>query len=96
MLISELLVNNATETWKINIRESKTNSNVLQFFKLGIDHISGGYDHIAFLMGILLVAGTITRSIIAVSGFTMGHSLSLFATIGIIESNNKIVEIFIR
>ena len=97
ILISELLVNNATETWKISTSESqKPNSNVLQFFKLGVDHISGGYDHIAFLMGILLVAGTITRSIIAVSGFTIGHSLSLFAaTVGIIESNSKIVEVFI-
>ena len=97
ILMSELLVNNATNIWQIDTSQQlNENKNLVSFFVLGINHIIGGYDHLAFLFGVLLVAGSIRRSIIAVTGFTIGHSLSLIgSTIGLIEANAKIVEAFI-
>ena len=97
ILISELLLNNSSGVWKIDPTIiAKENSSLYSFFKLGLEHILGGYDHLAFLFGILLVANTMLRSIIAISGFTLGHSASLFvATIGLVEANSRIVEVFI-
>jgi hypothetical protein len=66
------------------------------FLDLGIRHILSGVDHIAFLLGMLLVAGTIGRSIAAVTGFTLGHSLSLAAAVlGYLQANGRLVEAFI-
>jgi len=91
------LINNASGPWEINPEiPSKANQSFLSFFMLGMEHILGGYDHLAFLLGILLVAHTISRSIIAITGFTIGHSASLLAaTIGYVETNGRIVEVFI-
>jgi len=96
-LISELLINNASSPWEINTRETmKKNQSFGNFFVLGIEHILGGYDHLAFLFGILLVAASVKRSIIAITGFTIGHSASLFAaTAGMVSTNSRIVEIVI-
>jgi len=96
-MISELLINNASGPWEINPEiPRKANQSFLSFFALGMEHILGGYDHLAFLLGILLVAHTISRSIMAITGFTIGHSASLLAaTIGYVETNGRIVEVFI-
>lgn len=96
-LISELLVKNTSSPWEINTSEMvKKNQSFGNFFILGMEHILGGYDHLAFLFGILLVAASIKRSIIAITGFTVGHSASLFAaTAGMVSTNSRIVEIVI-
>ena len=96
-LISEQLVNNASLPWEINTDETvNKNQSFTSFFVLGMEHIMGGYDHLAFLFGILLVAASIKRSIIAITGFTIGHSASLFAaTSGMVTTNSRIVEIVI-
>lgn len=66
------------------------------FLDLGIRHILSGIDHIAFLLGMLLVAGTLMRGITAVTGFTLGHSLSLAAAVlGFVEADGRLVEAFI-
>ena len=66
------------------------------FFDLGVGHILSGIDHIAFLAGLLLVAGSLGRSIAAVTGFTIGHSLSLaMAVLGYLQADGRLVEAFI-
>ncbi len=66
------------------------------FLDLGVRHILSGIDHIAFLAGLLLVAGTLGRSIAAVTGFTLGHSLSLAAAVlGYLQADGRLVEAFI-
>jgi hydrogenase/urease accessory protein HupE len=47
------------------------------YFRLGVEHILGGLDHLLFVTGLLLVAGTIRRSLVAVTGFTLAHSITL-------------------
>lgn len=46
-------------------------------FLSGIEHILIGFDHIAFLLGLILLPMTWSRMLIMVSAFTLGHSLSL-------------------
>lgn len=53
------------------------------FFRLGFGHIFTGYDHLLFLLGLLLVCTRWRTLVIIVSCFTVGHSLTLaLATLG--------------
>lgn len=47
------------------------------YFWLGLGHIIGGLDHLLFITGLLIVAGTMRRSLIALTGFTLAHSVTL-------------------
>ncbi|MEO7112886.1 MAG: HupE/UreJ family protein, partial [Polyangiaceae bacterium] len=62
-------------------------------FKMGIEHILTGYDHLMFLFGLVLIGGR-TRSLIAlVTAFTIAHSISLaLATLGIFTPSPVFIE----
>ena len=63
-------------TWLVPERESKLGV-AKQYTLLGITHIWGGFDHLLFLICLLLVAGTWRRILITVTGFTIAHSVTL-------------------
>jgi hypothetical protein len=44
---------------------------------LGIEHILGGVDHLAFVMGLLFLVGFQRRLIVTITAFTAAHSLTL-------------------
>lgn len=46
-------------------------------FALGVEHIATGYDHLLFVLGLLLLAASRRRVIAAVTAFTAGHSVTL-------------------
>lgn len=91
----ETLFTERINDWAINVSAARTPS-FSAFLELGIRHILSGIDHIAFLLGMLLVAGTLMRGVTAVTGFTLGHSLSLAAAVlGFVEADGRLVEAFI-
>ena len=47
------------------------------FLKLGNQHILSGYDHLLFLAGLFLAAGTARQLIALLTAFTIAHSISL-------------------
>ncbi len=47
------------------------------YFRIGVDHIIGGIDHLLFLAGLLIIAGSLKRTVITATGFTIAHSLTL-------------------
>jgi hydrogenase/urease accessory protein HupE len=47
------------------------------YLRLGVEHIWSGIDHLLFVAGLLLLAGTMRRVLLAVTGFTIAHSLTL-------------------
>lgn len=66
------------------------------YFGLGVSHILTGYDHLAFVVCILLLARSQRRAIWLVSGFTIGHSLTLaLAVFGLVVPNAAVVEAMI-
>lgn len=68
-------------------------SSVLSYLWIGIDHILSGYDHLAFVLGLLLICRSLREVIICVTGFTLGHSLTLcLAYLGILSANIPAVE----
>ncbi|HEX8703331.1 MAG TPA: HupE/UreJ family protein, partial [Myxococcaceae bacterium] len=48
--------------------------------QLGMKHIFEGIDHLAFLLALLLVGGSLKRVLVMVTSFTVAHSLTLGAT----------------
>jgi hypothetical protein len=47
------------------------------YLRLGIEHILSGFDHLLFLIGLIALAGTLRSLLLAVTAFTVAHSLSL-------------------
>jgi hypothetical protein len=56
------------------------------FLRLGLEHILGGWDHIAFLAALLLSSRRLRSVLGWVTAFTLAHSLSLgLATLGLVD-----------
>jgi len=66
------------------------------FIGMGIEHIATGIDHLAFLLALLITARTARQVLAIVTGFTVGHSLTLsLAVLGVIQANRGAVECLI-
>lgn len=64
-----------------------------EFLLLGIHHIFTGYDHIAFLLGLLLLGGSLRGLIKVVTSFTIAHSITLaVAALGLFAPPTRVVE----
>jgi hydrogenase/urease accessory protein HupE len=73
--------------------EQPKTSAVHQFLVLGIEHIVTGWDHLAFLCGLLIVGGKLRDAIKIITSFTLAHSLTLaLATLNVINIPSRIVE----
>lgn len=49
------------------------------FITIGIEHILGGWDHLAFILMLILLAGSLRDVAWVATGFTVAHSLTLAA-----------------
>jgi HupE / UreJ protein len=65
----------------------------LEFLKLGIVHIFVGYDHIAFLLALLLTGGSTLTIVKIVTAFTAAHSVTLsLAALDLVTLSPIVVE----
>lgn len=66
---------------------------LVEYFRLGVAHILTGFDHLVFLLGVVLIA-TRSRSVFAaVTAFTVAHSLTLaLAVLGFVSVSPRLVE----
>lgn len=66
---------------------------IAQFFVLGVEHIFTGYDHILFIIGILLITTFFLQLTKIVTSFTIAHSITLIiATLGIFALSPRLTE----
>ena len=69
---------------------------LMRYTRLGIEHIFGGIDHLVFLFALLLLLPTRTAILWMVSGFTLGHSVTLsLAVLGWIVPDGAAIEALI-
>ncbi len=54
-------------------------STATAFFLLGVEHIATGYDHLLFLLALILCGGKLIELIKIITAFTIAHSLTLGA-----------------
>ena len=56
------------------------------YFRLGVEHILLGFDHLLFVLSLLLITNGVWRLIKTVSAFTLSHSITLTAaTLGFVQ-----------
>ena len=67
-----------------------------QYLEIGSKHILAGADHLAFLFGLVLLASGWREMAWLITGFTLGHSISLaLAVLGFATPNGVMVEALI-
>jgi hydrogenase/urease accessory protein HupE len=66
---------------------------VQKFVPAGIHHILIGPDHLLFLVGLLLLGGSVRQLLVVVTAFTLAHSLTLsLAALDIVSPPARIIE----
>ena len=80
-------------TIPLNINSGSNSESFLRFLALGIEHILTGYDHLAFLLAVLLTGGSLLSNARIITSFTIAHSLTLaLATFNVFTLPPAIVE----
>ncbi len=69
------------------------NAGFLEFMKMGMEHIFTGIDHMSFMLGLVLISRRIRDLLFVVTGFTIGHSLTLaLAVTGILRPHADYID----
>jgi hydrogenase/urease accessory protein HupE len=69
------------------------NDSVWHFLWLGVEHILAGWDHLTFLLGLLVVGARGKEALKIITAFTVAHSLTLaLATFDLVRIPSSIVE----
>ncbi len=64
-----------------------------RFVRLGVEHIFTGYDHLAFLLGLLVATSTLGSLVKIVTSFTVAHSITLaLATFNLVVLPSRLTE----
>ncbi len=68
-------------------------SHIGRFVLLGIEHILSGYDHIAFLLALIVIAPSIRAVLPIITAFTAAHSITLLlAALRLVTIDSRLVE----
>lgn len=84
----ERVLSDGARTWTLidassSRVEDAQGTSLLGYLVLGIEHIMTGYDHLAFLLALLLIQTSLSEVAKIVTGFTVAHSITLaLATLG--------------
>jgi hypothetical protein len=65
----------------------------IEFIRMGIMHIFTGIDHMSFLLGLVLISRRLRDLVFVVTGFTIGHSLTLaLAVTGVLRPHAEYID----
>jgi hydrogenase/urease accessory protein HupE len=63
------------------------------FFMMGVEHILTGYDHLLFLLGLLIAISQFRATLLVITCFTLAHSTTLaLAAFDVVRISGRIVE----
>ena len=92
-LLAERMLSADSKDLTIDLRSKLNNNSIFRFVVLGIEHILTGYDHLAFLLALLIAGGSLRHNTKIITSFTVAHSLTLaLATLGLVNISPAIVE----
>jgi HupE/UreJ protein len=67
-----------------------------RFLALGVEHIGTGWDHLAFVVALILLAASLREVVALATGFTVAHSVTLaLAVTGMIRPDQQSIEALI-
>ena len=82
----------ARET-RVTVSTGEATRGVGSFFLLGIEHILTGYDHLLFLLALILRGGNLWSLFKIITAFTIAHSITLaLAALNIVMLPERLVE----
>ncbi len=91
--LAERMLTAQSKDLTVPLSHTSNSESFLRFLVLGIEHIFTGYDHIAFLLAVLLTGGSLYSNVRVITSFTIAHSLTLaLATFGVFTLPPSIVE----
>jgi len=93
----EQLISKDVRTLDASATEGRLqNASFFDFVKMGMMHIFTGIDHISFILGFIIIARNLRDLLFVVTGFTIGHSLTLaLAVTGIIRPHAEYIDALI-
>jgi len=69
------------------------NAGFLTYVGMGVMHIFTGIDHMSFMLGLVLISRRVRDLLFVVTGFTLGHSLTLaLAVTGILRPEGQYID----
>jgi HupE / UreJ protein len=81
------------EVARASARSPLQNAGLLKFIQLGMMHIFTGVDHMSFMLGLVLISRRVRDLLYVVTGFTIGHSLTLgLAVTGILRPDAQYID----
>ena len=101
---THIRIDGAARTWQFalapDIREARVRLQetggalgVMSFVRLGIEHILTGWDHLLFLLALLVPGGGVLAFVKIVTAFTLAHSVTLsLAVLDIVTLPGRLVE----
>lgn len=79
--------------WEFTDKSASFLSDIATFIVLGIKHILTGYDHIAFLLALIVIGLSVREALKIITAFTIAHSITLLlAAMNIVNLNSRFVE----
>lgn len=95
----ERVLTEAQPLWRLDdggVGRQAIGSGVVEYVKLGIEHILSGWDHLAFVAGLMLLAYGVRDVAVLVTSFTVAHSVTLGLTVlGAVRPAERAVEALI-
>ena len=93
--VHHAILDTRTPQLTIKAQEDESHS-FFEYLALGVEHLLTGWDHLTFVLGLLILFGWHRRLIAAVTAFTVGHSLTLaLSVLGIVSVPMALVEALI-
>jgi hypothetical protein len=94
--ITERVLSEAARSWSLaaaDTPEDASGTTLGGYLMLGVEHILTGWDHLAFVLALLILAGTLGEVAALVTSFTVAHSVTLgLATLGWVRPDSDAVE----
>jgi hydrogenase/urease accessory protein HupE len=95
--LAERILDGKSDTFEVDLArlsssEAKPGS-FRQFLVLGVEHILTGYDHVVFLLALLLAGGAFWNTAKIITSFTVAHSITLaLAALDVVRIPSSVVE----
>lgn len=78
---------------RVEVSGAQPDARPTGFFALGIEHILTGYDHLLFLLALILAGGNLWSLLKIVTAFTLAHSITLaLAVLDVVVLPARLVE----
>jgi HupE/UreJ protein len=99
--VMDRVLSDAERSWPLTdtsatAKPQPRGTSVVGYLELGVGHIWTGYDHMAFLLALLLIGTSLLEVAEVVTGFTVGHSITLaLAVLGYVRPERSPIEALI-